>query len=75
MSSQFQRKIFDKNDYLIRLNSDNQGIINIEDYFAEFSKSINLETHKVQKNVEKLNYEKPVNVSLEGNDAQVIASF
>ena len=75
MSSQFQRKIFDENDYLTKLNSENKPIVNLEDFFAEFSKSINLETNKVQKNVEKLNYEKPVNVSLEGNDAQVIASF
>jgi LPS O-antigen subunit length determinant protein (WzzB/FepE family) len=75
MSSQFQRKIFDENDYLTKLNSENKPIVNLEDFFAEFSKSINLETNKVQKNVEKLNYEKPVNVSLEGNDAQVISSF
>ena len=75
MSSQFQRKIFDENDYLTKLNPENRPIVNLEDFFAEFSKSINLETNKVQKNVEKLNYEKPVNVSLEGNDAQVIASF
>jgi len=75
MSSQFQRKIFDENDYLTKLNSENKPIVNLEDFFAGFSKSINLETHKVQKNMEKLNYEKPVNVSLEGNDAQVISSF
>jgi chain length determinant protein (polysaccharide antigen chain regulator) len=47
----------------------------LEDFFAEFSKTINLETNKIQKNVEKVNYEKPVNVSIEGNDATVIASF
>jgi chain length determinant protein (polysaccharide antigen chain regulator) len=75
MSSQFQRKIFDENDYLAKLNPENKPIKNLEDFFAGFSKSINLETNKVQKNVEKLNYEKPVNISLEGNDAQVISSF
>ena len=75
MSSQFQRKIFDENDYLSKLNPDNKPIKNLEDFFAEFSKTINLETNKIQKNVEQLNYEKPVNVSIEGNDATVIASF
>ncbi len=75
MSSQFQRKIFDENDYLSKLNPDNKPIKNLENFFAEFSKTINLETNKIQKNVEQLNYEKPVNVSIEGNDATVIASF
>jgi len=75
MSSQFQRKIFDENDYLARLNPENKPIKNLEDFFAEFSKSITLEENKVQKNVEKLNYEKPTNISIEGSDAKVIASF
>jgi LPS O-antigen subunit length determinant protein (WzzB/FepE family) len=75
MSSQFQRKIFDENDYLAKLNLENKPIENLEDFFAEFSKSINLETNKVQKNVEKLNYEKPVVISLEGNDSTVISNF
>jgi len=75
MSSQFQRKIFDENNYLVKLNPDNKPIENLEDFFAEFSKSITLETNKVQKNVEKVNYERPVSVSLEGANAQVIADF
>jgi LPS O-antigen subunit length determinant protein (WzzB/FepE family) len=75
LSSQFQRKIFDENDYLAKLNPENKPIENLEDFFAEFSKSINLETNKVQKNVEKLNYEKPVIISLEGNDSTVISNF
>jgi len=75
MSSQFQRKIFDENDYLAKLNPESKPIKNLEDFFAEFSKSINLETNKVQKNVEKLNYERPINISLEGSDALVISNF
>ena len=75
MSSQFQRKIFDKNNYLAKLNPEKKPIENLEDFFAEFSKSINLEEHKVQKNVERLNYEKPITISLEGNNASVIADF
>jgi len=75
MSSQFQRKIFDENDYLAKLNPENKPIKNLEDFFAEFSKSINLETNKVQKNVEKLNYEKPVIISLKGGDALIISNF
>ena len=75
MSSQFQRKIFDENDYLSKLNPENKPIKNLENFFAGFSKSINLETNKAQKNVEKLNYERPINISLEGNDAHVISNF
>ncbi len=75
MSNQFQRKIFDENDYLSKLNPENNLIENLEDFFADFSRSINLEENKVQKNVEKLNYERPVNISLEGSDATVISSF
>ena len=74
MSSQFQRKIFDENDYLAKLNPENKPIKNLEDFFASFSKSITLETEKEKKG-EKANYEKPISVSLEGNDAQVISSF
>ena len=53
MSSQFQRKIFDENDYLAKLNPENKPIKNLEYFFAEFSKSITLETNKIQKNTEK----------------------
>jgi len=75
MSNQFQRKIFDENNYLTKLNPDNNPIENLEDFFAEFTKTIDLETNKVQKNIEKLNYEKPIKISIEGTDAKVIASF
>jgi LPS O-antigen subunit length determinant protein (WzzB/FepE family) len=75
MSGQFQRKIFDENNYLTKLNPDNKPIKNLEDFFAEFSESITLETNKIQKNTEKLNYEKPVKISLQGSDAQVISNF
>jgi len=75
MSNQFQRKVFDENDYLAILNPDNKPIENLEDFFVEFSKSINLETTKIQKNIEQLNYEKPINISLEGYDAQVASNF
>jgi len=74
MSSQFQRKIFDENDYLAKLNPENKPIKNLEDFFASFSKSITLETEKEKKG-EKANYEKPISVSLEGGDAKVISSF
>ena len=75
MSSQFQRKIFDKNDYLSKLNPENKPIENLEAFFADFSKSINLEERKVKKNVAKISYEKPVNISIEGDNPQVISSF
>ena len=75
MSSQFQRKIFDKYDYLSKLNPENKPIENLEAFFADFSKSINLEERKVKKNVAKISYEKPVNISIEGDNPQVISSF
>jgi LPS O-antigen subunit length determinant protein (WzzB/FepE family) len=75
MSGQFQRKIFDENNYLTKLNPENKPIKNLEGFFAGFSKSITLETNKIQKNTEKLNYEKPVKISLQGSDAQVISNF
>jgi LPS O-antigen subunit length determinant protein (WzzB/FepE family) len=75
MSGQFQRKIFDENNYLTKLNPDNKPIKNLEDFFAGFSESITLKTNKIQKNTEKLNYEKPVKISLQGSDAQVISNF
>jgi len=75
MSGQFQRKIFDENNYLTKLNPDNKPIKNLEDFFAGFSKSITLETNKIQKNTEKSYYEKPVKISLQGSDAQVISNF
>jgi LPS O-antigen subunit length determinant protein (WzzB/FepE family) len=75
MSGQFQRKIFDENNYLSKLNPDNKPIKNLEDFFAGFSKSITLETNKIQKNTEKSYYEKPVKISLQGSDAQVISNF
>jgi len=75
MSSQFQRKIFDENDYLSKLNPENKLIEDLEIFFAEFSSSINLEEQKVKKNIVNINYEKPINISLEGGNAQVISSF
>jgi len=74
MSSQFQRKVFDENDYLSKLNPDNKPIKNLNSFVNGFTKSIILESSKDKKN-EKVNYEKPVNVSIEGNNASIIASF
>ena len=74
MSSQFQRKIFDENDYLAKLNPDNKPIKNLDSYIGGFTKSITLESSKDKKG-ENSNYEKPVNISLEGNDSTVISSF
>ena len=75
MSSQFQRQVFDDNDYLTKLNPDNQPIENLDDFYATFVASINIDEQKIKKNVEKLNYEKPVHISMEGGDAKVISSF
>jgi len=74
MSSQFQRKIFDENDYLSKLNPDNKPIKNLNSLINGFTKSITLESSKDKKN-EKANYEKPINISLEGGNAAIIADF
>jgi chain length determinant protein (polysaccharide antigen chain regulator) len=74
MSSQFQRKIFDENDYLTRLNPNNSPIKNLDSYIGDFTKSITLESSKDKKG-EKGNYEKPIRISLEGGDTAVISDF
>jgi len=71
MSSQFQRKIFDENDYLTRLNPNNSPIKNLDSYIGDFTKSITLESSKDKKG----NYEKPIRISLEGGDTTVISDF
>ncbi len=75
MSREFQRKVFDENDYLAKLNPKNEPIDNLDNFFYEFSKSLNLQTIKTQKNVEKINFEKPVEVTIEGSNAKVIADY
>jgi len=75
LSSQFQRKIFDENGYLAKSNPNNEPIENIEDYFFKFTETFNIEDHQIQKNIEQISYEKPINITLEGNDALVISSF
>ncbi len=74
MSSQFQRKIFDENDYLAKLNPENKPIKNLDSFIDGFTKSITIESNKEKKG-EKSNYERPINISLEGNDALVISNF
>jgi hypothetical protein len=49
MSSQFQKKVFDENDYLSKLNPEKEPIKNLEDFVVNFLKSINLEKNKDQK--------------------------
>ena len=75
MSREFQRKVFDENDYLAKLNPKNEPIDNLDSFFYEFSKSLNLQDIKIQENVEKISYEKPVEVTIEGSNAQVIADY
>lgn len=74
VSSKFQKQVFDDNNYLARLNLEKPPA-NLGDFFAGFSKSIQLETNKIQKNIEKINYEKTTNISIKGNNAIVLADF
>ena len=75
MSNQFQRKVFDENDYLAKLNPKNEPIDNVGNFFNGFSKSINIEVNKVEKDVEIINYEKPIRVTIEGSAADAMSSF
>ena len=74
LSKEFQKNIFDENDYLTKLNPNNEPIENIEDYFFKFTKTINID-RQIQKDTEQIGYEEPVNISLYGNNALVISSF
>jgi LPS O-antigen subunit length determinant protein (WzzB/FepE family) len=74
MSSQFQRKIFDENDYLVKLNPENKPIKNLDSFIGGFTKSITIESNKEKKG-EKSNYEKPITISLEGGDSAIISNF
>jgi LPS O-antigen subunit length determinant protein (WzzB/FepE family) len=74
MSSQFQRKIFDENDYLAKLNPENKPIKNLDSFIGGFTKSITIESNKEKKG-EKSNYEKPITISLEGGDSAIISNF
>ena len=74
MSSQFQRKIFDENDYLAKLNPENKPIKNLDSFIGGFTKSITIESNKEKKG-ETSNYEKPITISLEGGDSAIISNF
>jgi LPS O-antigen subunit length determinant protein (WzzB/FepE family) len=74
MSSQFQRKIFDENDYLVKLNPENKPIKNLDSFIDDFTKSITIESNKEKKG-EKSNYEKPITISLKGGDSVIISNF
>ena len=75
MSSQFQWHVFYDNDYISRLNPDNETIENLDNFFHDFVQSLTIEEQKIQKNVEKANYEKPVILSLEGTDSVIISDY
>jgi len=75
LSKEFQRDVFINNDYISKLVVENKSDINIDEIFSGFVNSISLKEEKVNKNVEKINYEKPVNFSMLGSNSQLIANF
>jgi LPS O-antigen subunit length determinant protein (WzzB/FepE family) len=75
MSREFQRKVFNENDYLAKLNPKNEPIYNVDSFFYGFSNSINLISHKAKKNVGNINFENPIEITIEGNNAQVIENY
>lgn len=74
MSSEFQRKVFDNNDYLAQLNPKNKPIKNLDNFVNGFTKSVMLSSVSDKKN-EKSSYEKPIEISLEGGNPNIISSF
>ena len=45
-SKNFQREVFDKNNYLARLNPDNQKVENLDNYFLSFVKTLAIQDTK-----------------------------
>ena len=74
ISSQSQRKAFEENNYLARLNPENKPIDNLDDYISGFTSSIQIESSQTKKN-EVINYEKPIRIVMKGGDSPAISSF
>ena len=74
ISSNFQKKVFEDNNYFARLNPENKPIENVDDYIGGFTKSIQIKDIKTKKD-EITNYENPIEFTMEGSDAVIMSSF
>ena len=76
ISSKSQNETFVKNNYLNRLNFNNELIADINGYIGSFTQSIQIESVvKSKKKVVVSSYEKPIVVTMEGNNPEIISDF
>ena len=76
ISSKSQNETFVKNNYLNRLNFNNELIADINRYIGSFTQSIQIESVvKSKKEVVVSSYEKPIVVTMEGNNPEIISDF
>ena len=76
ISSKSQNETFVKNNYLNRLNFNNELIADINGYIGSFTQSIQIESVvKSKKEVVVSSYEKPIVVTMEGNNPEIISDF
>jgi len=74
ISINFQKKVFEDNNYFARLNPENKPIENVDDYIGEFIESIQIKDIKTKKDVI-INYENPLKFTMEGGSANIMSSF
>ena len=73
-SNKVQRQIFDKGNYLGKLNTDNAPIDDVNVFFGEFVESIQIHENTVDTKVVS-SYEKPIKTTFEGNNPEVISTY
>jgi len=74
LSSKVQRQVFDKGNYLGKLNTDNAPIDDVSVFFGEFVESIQIHENTVDTKVVS-SYEKPIKTTFEGNNPEVISTY
>jgi len=75
ISSKSQSETFIKNKYLDRLNFNNELIADMNSYIGGFTQSIQIESVVKSKKEEVNSYEKPIVVTMEGNNPEIISDF
>ena len=74
LSSKVQRQVFDKGNYLGKLNTDNAPIDDVSVFFGGFVESIQIHENTVDTKVVS-SYEKPIKTTFEGNNPEVISTY
>jgi len=74
LSSKVQRQVFDKGNYLGKLNTDNVPINDVNAFFGGFIGSIQINENIINTKAVS-SYEKPINITFEGNNSEVISTY